>query len=193
MAGTRATTGRLIAVDGTRGKDTAAAAEALAAALTQRGVDCAISRFDASGLFAELAASTRSDRTLSIRTLMLVYAADLAFRLRWEITPTLQSGLVVIAAPYVDTAVALGAGRDAVVWMVLKGSTKVVLIGLAIGLILALAAGRAVESFLGETSAADPVALLTAPLVMIACAIVASWLPARRAARIDPMRALREE
>lgn len=88
---------------------------------------------------------------------------------------------------------ALGAGRDAVVRMVLKGSMKVVAIGLAIGLALSLAAGRAVESFLGETSAADPIALLAAPLIMIACALLASWLPARRAARIDPMRALREE
>jgi predicted permease len=88
---------------------------------------------------------------------------------------------------------ALGAGRRAVVSMVLKGSMKVVGLGLAIGLLLSLAAGRAVESFLGDVSFADPIALVAGPLVMIACALVASWLPARRAARIDPMRALREE
>ena len=88
---------------------------------------------------------------------------------------------------------ALGAGRNAVVRMVLEGSMKVVAIGLMIGFVLSLVAGRAVESFLGLTSAADPVALLAAPLVMIACAFVASWLPARRAARVDPIRALREE
>jgi predicted permease len=88
---------------------------------------------------------------------------------------------------------ALGAGGRAVVRMVLKGSMKIVAVGLAIGLALSLAAGRAVESFLGTTSAADPIALLAGPLVMVACALVASWLPARRAARIDPMRALREE
>jgi predicted permease len=88
---------------------------------------------------------------------------------------------------------ALGAGRRAVVRMVLTGSMKVVGIGLAIGFALALAAGRAIQSFLGDVSSADPVALVAAPLVMIACALVASWLPARRAARIDPMKALREE
>jgi predicted permease len=88
---------------------------------------------------------------------------------------------------------ALGAGRHAVVRMVLRGSMKVVAIGLAIGLALSLAAGRAIESFLGDVSFADPIALVAAPLVMIACALVASWLPARRAARIDPMKALREE
>ncbi len=88
---------------------------------------------------------------------------------------------------------ALGAGRQAVVRMVLAGSMKVVGLGLTIGFVLSLAAGRAVESFLGEVSPADPIALVAGPLVMIACALVASWLPARRAARIDPMRALREE
>jgi predicted permease len=88
---------------------------------------------------------------------------------------------------------ALGAGRRAVIGMVLKGSLKVVSLGLAIGFVLSLAAGRAVESFLGDVSSADPLALAAGPLVMIACALVASWLPARRAARIDPMRALREE
>ncbi len=88
---------------------------------------------------------------------------------------------------------ALGASRHAVVRMVLRGSMKVVAIGLAIGLALALAAGRAIESFLGDVSPADPIALVAGPLVLIACALVASWLPARRAARIDPMKALREE
>ena len=88
---------------------------------------------------------------------------------------------------------ALGAGRSAVVRMVLGGSMKLVALGLVIGLALSLAAGRAVESFLGDVSSADPVALVAGPVVMIACALVASWLPARRAARIDPMLALREE
>jgi len=88
---------------------------------------------------------------------------------------------------------ALGAGRRAVVSMVLKGSMKVVALGLAIGFVLSLAAGRAVESFLGEVSFVDPIALIAGPLVMIACALVASWLPARRAARVDPLTALRME
>ena len=104
-----AAAGRLIAIDGTRGKDTATAADAIAGELADRGIQCAISRFDASGLFGELAAG-RGDRQISVRTLALVYAADLAFRLRWEIRPVLEAGQVVIAAPYVDTAVAFGAG-----------------------------------------------------------------------------------
>ena len=100
--------GALIAIDGTRGKDLRAAAAALFEALKTRHGECAISRFDASGLFGELAAG-QGDPHISARTLTLVYAADLAFRLRWEIRPVLESGGIVIAAPYTETAVAWGA------------------------------------------------------------------------------------
>ena len=100
--------GRLIAIDGSRGKDTTAAAAVLIKALKAQRVECALSRFDASGLFGELAAAARGDRQISARTLVLVYAADLAFRLRWEIRPVLEAGGVVIASPYVETAVAFG-------------------------------------------------------------------------------------
>jgi hypothetical protein len=103
--------GRLVAVDGTREKDLSAAARALVAALKERRLDCAISRFDASGLFGELAAAGRRDRHVSPRTLALVYAADLAFRLRWEIRPVLEAGGIVIAAPYLDAAAAIGAAH----------------------------------------------------------------------------------
>lgn len=100
--------GRLIAVDGSRGKDVAVAAGDVVAALKREGIECAVSRWDASGLFTDLADGGRIDGNVSIRTLSLVYAADLAFRLRWEIRPVLESGGVVVAAPYIDTAVALG-------------------------------------------------------------------------------------
>lgn len=100
--------GRLIAVDGSRGKDTAAAADAIVDQLRKSEVDCAISRWDASGLFGELASAAEGDRNISMRTLALVYAADLAFRLRWEIRPVLEAGGVVVASPYLETAVAFG-------------------------------------------------------------------------------------
>ena len=106
MAGKVTLQGRLIAVDGTRGKDTVRAAQALADELKRRSIRCAVSHWDASGLFADLALGP--DRHISMRALSLVYAADLAFRLRWEIKPVLESGGVVIAASYVDTAVAFG-------------------------------------------------------------------------------------
>jgi hypothetical protein len=109
MAKKIAAPGRLISVDGSRGKDVNAAAAAIAAALGKAGVACAVSRWDASGLFGELSVGARHEDNISARTLALVYAADLAFRLRWEIRPVLEAGGVVIAAAYVDTAVAFGA------------------------------------------------------------------------------------
>ena len=98
--------GHLIAIDGSRGKDVSAAADALAARLRRGGVESVISRWDASGLFGELAQAGRPGGQVSPRTLSLVYAADLAFRLRWEIRTTVETGGVVIAAPYVETAAA---------------------------------------------------------------------------------------
>ena len=100
--------GHLVAVDGSRGKDVSSAADALAERLRRLGVECVISRWDASGLFGELAQAGRPGRLVSPRTLSLVYAADLAFRLRWEIRPALAEGQTVVAAPYVETAVAFG-------------------------------------------------------------------------------------
>jgi hypothetical protein len=100
--------GRLIAVDGSRGKDVALVAGDIVARLKHDGIECAVSRWDASGLFTDLAAGINDERNVSIRTLSLVYAADLAFRLRWEIRPVLEAGGVVVAASYVDTAIAFG-------------------------------------------------------------------------------------
>lgn len=102
--------GRLIAVDGSRGADVAREAEALAERLRGRGIDAAISRWDASGLFADLLLADPDDLVVSPRMLALLYATDLVFRLRWEIQPAVAAGRIVIAAPYVQTALAVGVG-----------------------------------------------------------------------------------
>src|SRR5204863_9905996 len=67
-----------------------------------------ISEWDASGLFEDMAVAPEEAGEPSARSLLLLYAADLAFRIRWEIRPALEEGRVVIAAPYVDTAIAFG-------------------------------------------------------------------------------------
>ena len=99
--------GRLVAVDGVNGAAVCAAARAedAAAPRAQRG---GVSVWDASGIFEDLALANRAAGAPSARTLLLLYAADLAFRLRWEIRPTLAEGRTVVAAPYVATAVAFG-------------------------------------------------------------------------------------
>ena len=103
---------RLISIDGVNANALKKAARDLAAA--NRRHHAGISFWGASGIFDELTVAESEAGTPSPRTLLLLYAADLAFRLRWEIRPALDEGRMVIAAPYVGTAVALGqaAGLD---------------------------------------------------------------------------------
>jgi hypothetical protein len=97
----------LIAVDGVTAPAIAAGARAVLPS-TGRTERSGISHWDASGVFEELAIADDAAGHPSARTLLLLYAADLAFRLRWEIRPALEEGNSVIAAPYIDTAVAFG-------------------------------------------------------------------------------------
>ncbi len=100
--------GRLIAVDGTHGGRVSEVAAALHDGFSRRHVPCGISRWDASGLFGDVIGAPIGDRRVSPRTLLLLYAADLAFRLRWEIQPGLEQGLTIVAAPYTATAIGFG-------------------------------------------------------------------------------------
>lgn len=95
---------RLIAVDGANGRAVLERAQRLAR--DGRGIK-GVSRWDASGLFEQLLAGDDKLVT-SPRLLLLLYAADLAFRLRWELEPALAENRDVVAAPYVETAVAFG-------------------------------------------------------------------------------------
>jgi hypothetical protein len=98
----------LIAVDGTSEAALRKSARALRQRLVSRKVKSGVSWWDASGVFFEVGLGKRKHRAASPRTLLLLYAADLAFRLRWEIRPALVEGRTVIAAPYLDTAFAFG-------------------------------------------------------------------------------------
>jgi ABC-type antimicrobial peptide transport system permease subunit len=88
---------------------------------------------------------------------------------------------------------ALGAQRGAVVWMVLRRVLLLAAVGLAISVPATLVASRLVASFLFETQPNDPRTLLLAVAVLLSAAILAGYAPARRASRIDPLVALRQE
>jgi ABC-type antimicrobial peptide transport system permease subunit len=88
---------------------------------------------------------------------------------------------------------ALGAARSNVVSMVLRGALWQVLIGLALGIPAALYAGYLMKSLLYGIGTNDPFALAGAVLVLALCATVAGFIPARRAASIEAMQALRIE
>lgn len=88
---------------------------------------------------------------------------------------------------------ALGATRNGVVTLVLRGVLVQIGIGLALGVPAALGAGYLLKSRLYGVSAFDPLAVGAAAVVLALCAAIAGLVPARRAASIDPMRALRTE
>lgn len=88
---------------------------------------------------------------------------------------------------------ALGAEAGQVVAMVIRGGMGLVLFGGAIGMVAAVALGAAVERFLVGVGSMDPLALVAAPLTLVAVAAAATWLPARRASRVNPVQALRSE
>jgi len=88
---------------------------------------------------------------------------------------------------------ALGAARLDVLWMVLRDSLYLVAAGLVIGLPLAWLSSRYMVSLLYQLSARDPYSLLAAGLGVVCVSLIAGLVPARRAASIEPMRALRTE
>jgi ABC-type antimicrobial peptide transport system permease subunit len=89
--------------------------------------------------------------------------------------------------------IALGATRRDLFGLVLKLSLRLVLIGLGIGVVLAIAATWTLSSFLYGVSSRDPLIFLAVSMLLIAVAVVAGFVPARRAAQVDPMMALRAE
>ena len=97
--------GQLLSLNVIEGRDAMPAAKKL---LKSHSAEGGISAWDASSIFFEMHGLEVSDRP-SPRTLVLLYAADLFFRLRWEIIPALEEGKCVVAAPYVETGFAFGA------------------------------------------------------------------------------------
>ena len=88
---------------------------------------------------------------------------------------------------------ALGAQAGAVMRMIMREGFIMLITGVGIGLLLAMATARILSGILYQVGPLDPVAFTVAPLVLIAAALVATWLPARRATRVNPIQALRTE
>ncbi len=88
---------------------------------------------------------------------------------------------------------ALGARRGEVRWMVLRDALRAVVPGVAVGLWGAVALAQALRAFWPGVSTRDPLTFVAVPCVLLLTSLLASWLPARRATRVDPMVALRGE
>jgi predicted permease len=88
---------------------------------------------------------------------------------------------------------ALGAQRRDVFWLILREALLLVIAGVAVGLPLIFAVARLASTLLFGLTGADPVSLLLAAMLMLAVALLACWIPARRATKVAPMTALRSE
>ena len=89
--------------------------------------------------------------------------------------------------------IATGAHPRALLWQVMKEGGRITAIGLGIGLLLAVAAGRLLQGFLYGVEALAPVVFVLTPLILLASSLLASYIPALRATRVDPTVALRSE
>src|SRR5262249_22328321 len=89
--------------------------------------------------------------------------------------------------------IALGAKRSEVLFMVLRHSTRLALAGTGIGILSALLLTRLMAKLLYGVAANDPATFAGVAVLLIAVALAASYLPARRAMRVDPVIALRYE
>jgi predicted permease len=88
---------------------------------------------------------------------------------------------------------ALGATQQNVAWMILREILGMLAAGLCVGLIAAYGIGKVVESLLFGVKASDPAVFVLAAVLLAAVALLAGWLPSRKAANVDPMVALRYE
>jgi ABC-type antimicrobial peptide transport system permease subunit len=93
----------------------------------------------------------------------------------------------------VGIRIALGASPRSIIGLVLRDGARYAIGGVILGLFGAFAATRLLRSMLFETRAADPVTFVAVPIVLGIVALVASYLPARRAARTDPLVAIRSD
>jgi len=100
---------------------------------------------------------------------------------------------VALRVQEIAIRMALGSQRVGIVGLVLASGLKLAVIGCVLGLVGALAASRLMGSFLFGVSAMDPLVLTLASVLVLLLALAACLLPARRAASVDPMQALRAE
>ncbi len=93
----------------------------------------------------------------------------------------------------IGVRMALGAARNDVANMVLRQGSRVAVMGLGVGMVAALALARVLDSLLYEVSSTDPVTYVAMAALLLLVAMLATYIPARRAARLDPLAGLRAE
>jgi predicted permease len=168
--------------------DPAAAATAIARAIHE--VDPTIPVYDVRTMQDRMHASLARQR---FSTLMLGAFAVFALILAVVGVYGVMSYLVTQGTHDIGVRLALGAQRSRIVGMVIRQGMELTGAGIVIGLVGAAALTRVMASLLFGVSTTDLVTFSAVPIVLIAIALLASYLPARRATLVDPVVALREE
>jgi predicted permease len=188
MAGTQVAWGRLVLLARTQGIDPASLRPAIRQAVWTLGNDVIIDRETTMG--DRLDASIRTERTT---TLLLSCLGAIALVLAIAGVYGVVAYSVVQRTREIGVRIALGAGRGHVIGSIIQTSMRPVALGIAIGAALAIVATRAVASLLFHVTPTDVRTFALTAAVVAATGLAAAWIPARRAARIDPVSTLRAE
>jgi len=157
---------------------------------TMAGVDPNLTVIDLRTLDAQVAGNFTQDRLVAqLSTLFGILSLILASVGLYGV----MSYFVARRTSEIGIRMALGATRASVVAMVMRGVLWQVVIGLLLGIPAAFYAGTLMKSLLYGVVNSDPWALAGAPLLLVLCAAVAAFIPAHRAASIEPVQALRTE
>jgi ABC-type antimicrobial peptide transport system permease subunit len=135
----------------------------------------------------------RSSDQASFTMVLIAIAAGVALLLGAIGIYGVVAYLVAQRTGEIGVRLAMGAEPGSVARLVLRQSGGVTLAGIAVGLAAALAGTRLIRSLLFDVSPRDPVVFATTTLFLLSVALVACWLPARRASRLSPLDALRAE
>jgi len=157
---------------------------------TLAGIDPNLTVMDLRSLDAQVAGNFDQERLVAqLSTLFGILSLILASVGLYGV----MSYFVARRTSEIGIRMALGSTRSGVVTMIMRGALWQILIGLSIGIPASIYAGYLMKSLLYGVPSYDPWALAGAPLMLLLCAAVASFVPARRAASIEPMQALRTE
>jgi predicted permease len=137
-------------------------------------------------------AASQSTALRRTGTVVFVFFAAVALSLAAMGVYGVVSFLVEQRTREVGIRVALGAQRSAIVRMVLAENLRIALVGLTLGVAIAAAATRSLNAFLFDVQPFDPAVFTLVPVLLVGACLAASWIPARRAAGVQPVDALRQ-
>jgi predicted permease len=135
----------------------------------------------------------RASAQMAFTMVLLAIAAGVALTLGVIGIYGVMSYVVTQRTGEIGVRLALGAEPAGVARMIVRQGGLVALAGIALGLVIALSGSRLIGSLLYGVSSRDPGVFATTTLMLLAVALLACWLPARRAARLDPLEALRRD